>query len=125
MLAALENGVSQYPKLEGRFPQVAGIQFAFNPNSPPGERIYKDVVKIGDEYVDEEATYRLVTKAYMRHGKDGYDMLVGCPVLVSDLDSCYFISLIFSPPPDTISKIINLFLLLFSFMLKYVSDFLF
>ncbi|KAB7496843.1 Trifunctional nucleotide phosphoesterase protein YfkN [Armadillidium nasatum] len=74
LLAALENGVSQYPKLEGRFPQVAGIQFAFNPNSPPGERIYKDVVKIGDEYVDEEATYRLVTKAYMRHGKDGYDM---------------------------------------------------
>lgn len=26
---ALENGVSQYPKLEGRFPQVAGISFSF------------------------------------------------------------------------------------------------
>lgn len=26
---ALENGVSQYPKLEGRFPQVAGLRFAF------------------------------------------------------------------------------------------------
>ncbi|KAB7499198.1 Trifunctional nucleotide phosphoesterase protein YfkN [Armadillidium nasatum] len=87
LLAALENGVSQYPKLEGRFPQVAGIQFAFNPNSPPGERIYKDVVKIGDEYVDEEATYRLVTKAYMRHGKDGYDMLVGLPCSEKENDA--------------------------------------
>lgn len=26
---ALENGVSQYPKLEGRFPQVAGLCFSF------------------------------------------------------------------------------------------------
>ena len=25
LLAALENGVSQYPRLEGRFPQVAGV----------------------------------------------------------------------------------------------------
>ena len=24
LLSALENGVSQYPKLEGRFPQVSG-----------------------------------------------------------------------------------------------------
>lgn len=26
---ALENGVSQYPKLEGRFPQVSGLRFSF------------------------------------------------------------------------------------------------
>ncbi|MCL4131595.1 UNVERIFIED_CONTAM: hypothetical protein GTU68_047924, partial [Idotea baltica] len=81
LLAALENGVSQYPKLEGRFPQVAGMQFLFNPDLPPGSRIYKDVVKVGDEYLDEDANYRLVTKAYMRQGKDGYDMLIDCPVL--------------------------------------------
>lgn len=83
LLELLENGVSQYPKLEGRFPQVAGVQFAFDPNSPPGQRIIKDLVKVGDEYLQETQLYRLCTKAYMRQGRDGYNMLVDCPVLVS------------------------------------------
>ncbi len=34
--AALENGVSQYPKLEGRFPCVSGVRFAFDPSRPGG-----------------------------------------------------------------------------------------
>lgn len=49
---ALENGVSQYPKLEGRFPQVSGISFAFDPKKPPGSRIDPKFIKIGDEYLD-------------------------------------------------------------------------
>jgi len=36
---ALENGVSKYPSLSGRFPQVSGIQFEFNPVNEPGSRI--------------------------------------------------------------------------------------
>lgn len=39
LLAALENSVSAYPKLEGRFPQVAGVCFAFDPSKPPGSRV--------------------------------------------------------------------------------------
>lgn len=35
--SVLENSVSQYPKTEGRFLQVAGITFAFNPNKPAGK----------------------------------------------------------------------------------------
>ncbi len=31
---ALENGVSQYPKYEGRFLQVSGLEFAFDPSKP-------------------------------------------------------------------------------------------
>ena len=34
--AALENGVSQYPKLEGRFPCVSGVRFSFDPSKPGG-----------------------------------------------------------------------------------------
>ena len=37
--AALENGVSQYPKLEGRFPCVSGVRFAFDPSRPGGARL--------------------------------------------------------------------------------------
>lgn len=44
--------MSQYPKLEGRFPQVSGISFAFDPKKPPGSRIDPHYVKIGDEYLD-------------------------------------------------------------------------
>lgn len=44
--------MSQYPKLEGRFPQVAGISFAFDPKKPPGSRIDPKFIKIGDEYLD-------------------------------------------------------------------------
>ena len=86
----MENGVSQWPKLEGRFPQVSGINFAFYPNKPPGKRINPKLVKIGDEYIDmgdqdekdldnkgkkKERTYRMATKSYLANGKDGYDAL--------------------------------------------------
>ena len=36
---ALENGVSQYPRLEGRFPQVSGVEFSFDASLPPKSRI--------------------------------------------------------------------------------------
>merc|ERR1719210_423212 len=85
IIAALENSVSQWPKLEGRFPQVSGINFAFDPNKPPGKRINSKLVKIGDEYIDmgddedegldnkgnkkKVRTYRMATKSYLAHGK--------------------------------------------------------
>ncbi len=82
LLKCLENGVSQYPKLEGRFPQVSGISFAFDPEKPAGKRVDPAFVKIGDEYLDVKAgskkRYRLVTKAYIASGKDGYDVLADC-----------------------------------------------
>ena len=78
ILDSLENGVSMYPKLEGRFPQVSGVSFAFDPEKPAGKRVSPDYVKIGDEYLDLKKTYRLVTKAYLAAGKDGYDVLAKC-----------------------------------------------
>ena len=62
---ALENGVSQWPKLEGRFPQVAGLRFAFDPSKEPKARIDPRHVKVGDEYLDLNQSYRLVTKGYL------------------------------------------------------------
>ena len=81
---ALENGVSQWPKLEGRFPQVSGITFAFDPSRPPGSRVEPQYVKVGDEYLDLAHHYKLVTKAYLALGKDGYDALALAPVLVDE-----------------------------------------
>ncbi|KAG9508535.1 yfkN, partial [Fragariocoptes setiger] len=49
---ALENGVSQWPRLEGRFPQVSGCSFEFDPRKPPGERINPASITIGYESID-------------------------------------------------------------------------
>lgn len=75
ILDALENGVSTYPALEGRFPQVSNITFTFDPSLPPGKRI-TDTVLIGDDPIDLERDYKLVTRGYMARGKDGFDSLL-------------------------------------------------
>ena len=72
---ALENGVSQWPKLDGRFPQVGGITFAFDPTKPPGSRIDPAFIKIGTEYMDRQQHYKLATKAALVDGDDGYTAL--------------------------------------------------
>ena len=72
---ALENGVSQWPKLDARFPQVGGISFVFDPKKPPGSRIDPAYIKIGTEYMDKHQTYKMATKAAMASGEDGYDSL--------------------------------------------------
>jgi len=86
-MAALENGVSQYPKLEGRFLQVSGISFAFDPTKPSGQRVDSQFVRIGDQYIEMDTKYRLVTKSYMAAGKDGFDCLSRAKVLVDEEDA--------------------------------------
>ncbi|KAJ3556500.1 hypothetical protein NPX13_g10121 [Xylaria arbuscula] len=71
---ALENSVSQYPALEGRFPQVSNIKFEFDASQPPGSRIVS--ASIGGEPIDMAKKYVLVTRGYMARGKDGYDSLL-------------------------------------------------
>jgi 5'-nucleotidase len=75
---ALENGVSQSgPGAEpGRFPQVSGIRFSFDTNSPAGSRVKQ--VMVGGQPLDERKTYTLATTSYVGvEGKDGYDMFKG------------------------------------------------
>lgn len=84
---SLENAVSSYPKLEGRFAQVSGISFCFNPDRPPGQRIESRLVRIGDEWLSMTENYTLCIKAYMHGGCDGYAMFKNCKILM-DEDSC-------------------------------------
>ncbi|KAL7622706.1 hypothetical protein AAE478_006384 [Parahypoxylon ruwenzoriense] len=71
---ALENGLSQYPALEGRFPQVSNITFKFDGQKPTGSRIVEATV--GGEPIELARKYVLVTRGYMARGKDGYDSLL-------------------------------------------------
>jgi len=103
---ALENGVSQYPRLEGRFPQLSGVSLGYKPSGEPGQRVQWAMV--GGRPLDEasalaladtsgdsqdlaawpsHARFKVVTKAYLAQGKDGYDVLKTCPVLVDGEDN--------------------------------------
>ncbi|PAA48320.1 hypothetical protein BOX15_Mlig025898g5 [Macrostomum lignano] len=86
LLATLENGVSMWPALEGRFPQVSGLRFRFDGTRPPGSRVDPSSVQIGDKPMVADTQYRMATKYYLYCGKDGYDMLPGCQLLVDDED---------------------------------------
>ena len=72
VIAALENGVSQIEEGAGRFPQVAGMSFAFDAAAAPGSRV-SDVM-VGGEPIDPAATYFAVSNNYVRNGGDGYEM---------------------------------------------------
>ncbi|KAF1950896.1 5'-nucleotidase-like protein [Byssothecium circinans] len=71
---ALENGVSNFPALEGRFPQVSNIVFEVDYEKKPGDRILS--AEIGGEKLNGEREYVLATRGYMGRGKDGYTSLL-------------------------------------------------
>lgn len=73
LLAALENGVSQVEGKAGRFPQVAGLHFVYNPDKPAGSRVV--AVQVGGKPLELTATYRVATNDYMFKGGDGYSNL--------------------------------------------------
>lgn len=73
ILAALENSVSKLPALEGRFCQVSGVEFGYDPTREPGDRIR--YVKIRGEPLQGEKRYTIATRGYMARGKDGFDSL--------------------------------------------------
>ena len=101
---ALEIGVSRAEESDGRFPQVAGVNFAFDARRPPGSRITR--IEVGrtepgraepgrveagrvepDQApgnalpLDPTRTYTVVTNDFMYTGGDGYTVFQGAEVL--------------------------------------------
>ena len=79
IVAALENGVSQVEEGAGRFPQVAGLKFTFDPAQPAGARVSDVQVLVGGDAwapIDPATRYKVVSNNYVRGGGDGYRMFV-------------------------------------------------
>ena len=77
IIDALENGVSQVEEVKGRFPQVAGLKFTWDPSVAPNEgRIQEVLVNEGGNWVpiDPARIYGVVSNNYVRGGGDGYKM---------------------------------------------------
>ncbi|WP_424986112.1 choice-of-anchor I family protein [Microbulbifer sp. S227A] len=84
LIAVLEHGVSALPGVAGQFPQVAGVQFSYDPDLPAGARILNAVIE--DENGTEIAVlmrdgtmvgaadqeFRIVTLGFLADGGDGY-----------------------------------------------------
>ena len=80
VIDALENGVSQVEEVKGRFPQVAGMTFVWDPTVAPNEGRITEVMVAKDggfKPIDSAATYLVVTNNYVRNGGDGYDVFSG------------------------------------------------
>ncbi|MCX7706488.1 MAG: 5'-nucleotidase C-terminal domain-containing protein, partial [Anaerolineae bacterium] len=77
--AALENGVSRWQLGDGRFPQVGGMRYIFDPTRPAGSRIVAVQVRGADGLyrpLDMNAIYKVVTNDFMRRGGDGYTVFL-------------------------------------------------
>ena len=74
IVAALENGVSQVEEGAGRFPQVSGLRFSWDPKAPAMSRIKSVEVREGDAWVplDPAKVYTVASNNFMRAGGDGY-----------------------------------------------------
>jgi 5'-nucleotidase len=72
LLEALENGVSMVGEKDGRFPQVSGIKFSYDPDLAVGQRVTK--VLIGGEPLDLSKVYTMATIEFLIHRGfiDGY-----------------------------------------------------
>ena len=68
---ALENGVSGYPT-EGRFPQISGFRFTFDPSRPEGSRITQVTLDDGTPIARDDRSYTATTLDFMVYGGDGY-----------------------------------------------------
>ncbi len=85
IVAALENGASQYEEAAGRFAQVAGLKYTVDPAAVAGARVSDVQVLIGGDAwgpIDRGAVYKVVSNNYVRRGGDGYKMFI-------DADNAY------------------------------------
>ena len=80
VLDALENGVSRVEFGDGRFPQISGMTYVWDPSAVAGSRIVE--VTVGGEPLDLNATYRLATNDFLLGGGDGYTMLADGQVII-------------------------------------------
>lgn len=72
-LAVLEQGVSA-DRPEGRFLQVSGLRFAYDPRRPVGLRVTSVEIRRGERYepLDESRIYVVAVPEYLYYGGDGF-----------------------------------------------------
>lgn len=71
---ALENGISSYPTTNGKFPQVAGMTYAFAHDEASGTNKLTSVTLADGTPLDLAGSYKIVINSFIAGGGDGYTM---------------------------------------------------
>ncbi len=71
----LEQSVSRMPSAHGRFGQISGFRFTYDPAMPAGARVVSVALADGQPIVPDSTTYTLATNDFLNTGGDGYTML--------------------------------------------------
>jgi len=88
----LENGVSEIEEQSGRFPQVSGMSFSYNPKAKAGARVVS--VKIGSQSLNKGRTYTMATNDFMASGGDGYSVLKKAKVIINASNATIMASMV-------------------------------
>jgi 2',3'-cyclic-nucleotide 2'-phosphodiesterase (5'-nucleotidase family) len=81
VLLALENAVSQHEKGAGRFVQVSGLTFAFDPTAEAGKRVSE--VMVAGAPLAADTVYKVAVNDYILGGGDGFAALGGGRVVTN------------------------------------------
>lgn len=110
----LEHGVARSGPGEdsepGRFPQVSGLKFSYDPKKPAGSRVVS--LAVGGQPVDDSKIYTLATSDFLvSRGGDGYTMFKEAKVVSAAAnapkDSEAFEAAIKNAPNSTISPVVE------------------
>jgi 2',3'-cyclic-nucleotide 2'-phosphodiesterase (5'-nucleotidase family) len=83
LVVALENGVSEVERTSGRFPQISGATYNYDPSAAVGSRILE--VTVGGQPLDPAKTYVIAINDFIGSGGDGYEVFVNAPRLLSEV----------------------------------------
>lgn len=78
--AALEHGVSGVEDKAGRFLQVSGLTFRYDPQRPAGSRVVE--VSIGGQPLRTTRAYTVAANDYIARGGDGFQVLKQAKVII-------------------------------------------
>jgi 5'-nucleotidase len=88
----LENSVSQgalvggrFANGAGRFLQISGFRYRFDPRQPPGRRVTAVTLDDGTPVPRDGTSYAAVTSDFVFGGGDGYRMLAGATGVTREL----------------------------------------
>lgn len=74
LYAAMENSVSRLPETSGRFLQVSGLSFTFDPAAPASARVKG--IWIHGAPLQREREYSVVVSQFVAEGGDGYEVFL-------------------------------------------------
>lgn len=86
LIRGIENSVSMYPNLAGRYSAFSGLFFNWDCSKPPGERVLQETLIVHEEHIVKDKIYKVAMHTFMSDGGDGYECFKACKLIESDGD---------------------------------------